>query len=135
MIKKILNLNFIPQNADFALLSLRVGISGLLIVKHGWHKITDFATLKDHFPDPLHIGSTLSLLSAIAAENVFSVFLVLGIYARFAALGLFVNFAVIWALMYNYSLATDHDELVGLYLLAYAVLIFSGSGRYSLLRS
>ncbi len=132
MLKKILNLDMIPKSTDLGLLALRLVISFAMLGKHALHKISDFSAMKDIFPDPLHIGSTMSLISAIVVENVFSILLILGIYARFAAFALFMNLLVIWALVYQFSIATDHHELVLLYLVGYFTLIFTGAGKYSL---
>jgi putative oxidoreductase len=132
MLKKILNLDMIAKSIDLGLLALRLVISFTMLGKHALHKISDFSAMKDIFPDPLHIGSTMSLISAIVVENVFSVLLILGIYARFAAFALFMNLLVIWALVYHFSIATDHHEFVVFYLVGYFALTFTGAGKYSL---
>jgi len=125
----------IPKSTELGLLALRLVVSFAMLGKHALHKISDFSAMKDIFPDPLHIGSTMSLISAIVVENVFSILLILGIYARFAAFALFMNLLVIWALVYQFSIATDHHELVLFYLVGYFTLIFTGAGKYSLIKS
>ena len=49
------------KHLDGALLFLRLFIGGM-ILSHGWTKLATFSVLSATFPDPLGVGSTLSLL-------------------------------------------------------------------------
>ena len=52
---------------DFSLFILRLTGGGLM-VKHGFDKLIHFTDTVKKFPDPIHIGSTLSLALVIFAE-------------------------------------------------------------------
>src|SRR5687768_16117236 len=95
-----LNLNFNPKNPDFGPLVLRVGLGLGILLLHGWKKAqllmgwggwtaaNEKARLAGlaKFPDPLHIGSQLSLGLAVFAEVVCAALLIIGLCTRFAAL-------------------------------------------------
>jgi putative oxidoreductase len=42
--------------------------------------------MQQHFPDPVGIGSTASLLFALIADGICSILIILGLFARLAAL-------------------------------------------------
>ena len=54
------------KHLDGALLFLRLFIGGMML-SHGWAKLASFSTLSATFPDPLGVGSTLSLLLILFA--------------------------------------------------------------------
>jgi len=53
---------------SLGLLFLRVAIGGMMIAGHGWAKLTGFGDMASSFPDPLGIGSELSLAAAVGAD-------------------------------------------------------------------
>ena len=107
------------KHLDGALLFLRLFIGGMML-SHGWAKLASFSTLSATFPDPLGVGSTLSLLLILFAEVGCSCLLIFGLMTRLA---FFVihgadPFAV--------------RELPLLYLGVYVFLLWGGAGSYSL---
>jgi putative oxidoreductase len=71
---------------SIGLLILRLGAGGFLAT-HGWGKVQMVIKGQfDNFPDPLHIGSKLSLISAAGAEFVCSILVMIGLATRLAAL-------------------------------------------------
>jgi putative oxidoreductase len=115
---------------SIGLFVLRVAFGGLMLV-HGVPKALAFSELKDKFPDPIGIGSQLSLISAIGAEVGCSVLLILGLGTRLAAIPL--AFTMIVALFLVH--AEDPwkvKELAAVYLCVYVSLIFTGAGPFSL---
>ncbi|MBX3442179.1 MAG: DoxX family protein [Planctomyces sp.] len=112
------------------LLTLRVAISGLMLV-HGLQKATAFSDLQDKFPDPLGMGSQLSLIAAIGAEVGCSLLLILGLGTRLAAIPLALTMVVALFVVH----AEDPwkvKELAAVYLCVYASLILTGAGEFSL---
>ena len=110
---------------------LRVAAGGMMLFSHGWSKLTGFEKLKDVFPDPLGIGSTLSLVSAVGAEVGCSALLILGIFTRWAAIPLAFTMGVAIFIVH----AADpwaKKELAALYLAMYVMLAFTGGGAYQL---
>ncbi|WP_289198413.1 DoxX family protein [Bacteroides acidifaciens] len=85
MMTRLINILF-PDSAgnrrfDISLLSFRL-LSGLLFMMHGLYKINDFDQMALTFPDPLGIGSELSLILAIFGEAFCSMMLILRLLTR-----------------------------------------------------
>ena len=115
---------------QIGLLLLRVSIGCLMLV-HGWQKLSGFAELADKFPDPIGMGSRLSLSAAVGAEIGCSLLLIVGLGTRLAAIPL--AFTMIIALfVIHASDPWKTKELAAIYLSMYGVIIFSGAGRLSL---
>ncbi|HPS25917.1 MAG TPA: DoxX family protein, partial [Bacteroidales bacterium] len=113
-----------PSFTDFALLLFRVLIAVFLFV-HGLSKLTEFSTLKETFPDPLGIGSTLSLVAILAAEVGCTVLVAIGLFTRLAAIP--VIFGMFMAAFFIHG--TDPfqvKELSLLYMGLFTVLLISG---------
>lgn len=129
---KFLQLKFIPQSTDFALLLLRL-VSGLtMIIFHGWGKLANFGDLSSKFPDVIGIGSTPGLILAILAEVVAAALVAVGYLTRFAALVLSANMAVAFFIAHGAKLSgPGNGELAFIYLAAYLVILFAGSGRFA----
>lgn len=116
---------------NLSLLILRLGI-GALMLTHGWPKLMRLmAGGEITFPDPLGMGSTLSLIMATLTEVGGSVLVMLGLATRFAALSLAFTMAVAVFIVHAND-PFQRMELGLLYLLVYIVLIFTGSGKYAL---
>lgn len=115
---------------DLGLLLLRVVPSALMLT-HGLPKWAAYAEKSAHFPDPLHVGSPLSLALVIFAEVVCAGLAMAGLATRLASLVVVINFAVIvWVIDAGKELGDK--ELAVFYLLAYAVLLLTGPGRFAL---
>jgi putative oxidoreductase len=67
----------VPRSVDLALLVLRVWIGFSLFLRHGWEKIATFSQMAAHFPDPLGIGSTPSLVFALLSDAICSILVIL----------------------------------------------------------
>lgn len=116
---------------SLGLLLLRLAAGGLIAVTHGWAKVTDFAQLKDTFPDPLGMGSSLWLSSTAAVEVGCGALVVLGLATRIAALPLaFTTGVAAFAIQRDAPFA--EKELPLLYLAAYLALLLNGAGIFSL---
>lgn len=68
---------------DISLLLSRL-LFGLLFMMHGLTKINDFGQMALAFPDPLGVGSEISLILAIFGEVFCSVLLIFGLLTRLA---------------------------------------------------
>ncbi|MFN2396520.1 MAG: DoxX family protein [Bacteroidales bacterium] len=115
---------------NISLLILRLGI-GALMLTHGWPKLLRlFEGGEIFFPDPLGIGSLMSLIMASLAEVAGSVLVMLGLATRLAAASLAFTMFVA-AFVVHADDPFQRKELGLMYLLVYIVLIITGSGRYS----
>jgi len=130
--KKILNLSFIPINADLALLILRVWLGFGVFVKHGIEKITGFSKMAEHFPDPIGIGSSASLSFALVSDAICSVLVILGLATRLSAAVIVINLLAAFGLLFKFSLEKPHSELAFVYLGGFIVILLAGAGKYSI---
>jgi putative oxidoreductase len=131
--KNILKLEFLPLNGDLGLLVLRVWMGLSLFVMHGIEKIFHFShMLNMPFPDPLHIGSGVSLVYAMVSDAVCSILVMLGIFTRLAAALIVINLLVVFIFMHGFSFGQEHGQLVYVYLGGYIAILASGPGKYSL---
>ncbi|SHM56267.1 putative oxidoreductase [Cyclobacterium lianum] len=119
-----------PVAPDVALLLLRVG-SAVMLLTHGWSKITNYAERVNSFSDPIGLGPSLSLQLVIFAEVFCAVFLILGFMSRLFLIPLIINMAVI-AFISHGDDAFNRQELPLLYLLVFFVLLLMGPGKISL---
>ena len=118
------------KHLDGALLFLRLFIGGMML-SHGWAKLASFSTLSATFPDPLGVGSTLSLLLILFAEVGCSCMQIFGIMTRLAAL------LLMFGMLMAFFVVDGADpfavrELPLLYLGVYVFLLWGGAGSYSL---
>jgi putative oxidoreductase len=116
--------------ASIGLLVLRVGSGGLMLVGHGMGKLTGFGNLASTFPDPLGVGSTLSLVMAVFAEVVCSAAVILGFATRLAVVPLVVTM-VVAAMIVHSADPFQTKELAIVYLVFFVTIFFTGPGRYS----
>lgn len=115
---------------DIALLILRVGAS-LMLLTHGWAKITNFSERLNTFADPIGLGPALSLQLVIFAEFFCAIFLMLGFMSRVFLVPMIINMAVITFVVHAAD-PFSKQELPLLFLLTFVVLMFTGPGRFSM---
>lgn len=112
------------------LLLLRAAFGSLMLV-HGTQKLAGFGAMADQFPDPLGMGSQLSLVAAIGAEVGCSLLLILGLGTRLAAIPLaFTMFVALFVV--HASDPWQVKELAAAHLAVYVSLAFTGPGPFSL---
>jgi putative oxidoreductase len=128
--KKLFTTNTKLLNNDLALLVGRIAIALLMLV-HGLPKMQMlFSGDAIQFPSVFGMGAALSLALAVFAEVFCSILILVGFSTRLAAVPLIITMLV--AVFYIHALEVfAKKELAVLYLSAYVVLLFAGSGRYS----
>lgn len=124
-------LNSEPIQEDLGLLSLRLTAGGLIFWQHGWPKLMGFADRMDKFADPFGIGPTASLALIVFAEVFCAALVVLGLWTRAALIPLIIGMAVIVFMMKSGD-PFGEKELAFVYLAIFVVLLFTGSGRFSI---
>lgn len=115
---------------DFSLFLLRLTGGGLMF-HHGFDKLIHFTQRVNNFPDPLHIGSTLSLSMTIFGEFFCSVLVVFGLLTRLAAIPL-VIICIVAAFIVHKGQVTGDGEMATLYLAMFLTMLFVGPGKFSL---
>ncbi len=131
ILKLIFDSNAGDRKADIGLLLLRVGTGSFMLFGHGWGKLISFADKADTWADPIGLGPTLSLALAIFAEFFCSLAIIAGVGTRAAAVPLLITMLVAAGIVH----ADDpwgKQEFALLYGWAFAALIFTGAGKYSL---
>jgi putative oxidoreductase len=116
--------------ASVGLLLLRIGFGGVLLAGHGWGKLTGFGKMAPLFPDPLGLGSNVSLALAVFAEVFCAAAVILGFFTRLAVIPIAVTMLVAFGIVH----AADpfaNKELALLYLIPMVTLLFTGAGRFS----
>ncbi len=131
--KKLITLNFLPQNYDLALLVLRVWVGFGLFLQHGVEKVANFSAMAAHFPDPIHIGPTWSLVLALISDAICSILVILGFATRIAALYIAIVLGTAFALVHHFALSGPHNgELPYIYAGAFLAIFLAGPGRFSM---
>lgn len=112
------------------LLILRLYAGGFMAFAHGWGKLQAYGEQSAQFPDPLGVGSALSMALAIGAEFFCSIAVMLGVMTRAAVLPLIVTM-LIAALVIHGEDPFQKKELALMYLFAFITLFCTGAGAYS----
>lgn len=115
---------------DFALFVLRVSSGGMMMT-HGWNKLMNFQDKSVSWPDPLHVGHSISLSMTIFAELFCAGLLVVGLFSRVALVPLLFLMIVAVFVIHGGDSFGEKEHAV-LFLVPYAVLFLSGPGLYSL---
>jgi len=115
---------------DLALFILRVGSAGMMMT-HGWNKLMNFQDKSVSWPDPLHVGHSVSLGMTVFAELFCAGFLLLGLFSRLALVPLIFLMTVAVFVIHAGDSFGDKEHAV-LFLVPYIVLFLTGPGIYSL---
>jgi putative oxidoreductase len=114
---------------DFSLAILRIG-SALLMLTHGWPKISQFSTYLTKFSDPIGLGPASSLQLAIFAEFFCAILLAFGFLTRLSLIPLMITMSVA-AFIAHADDPFGAKEKPLLFLLIFLFLFFAGPGKYS----
>ena len=117
--------------SSIGLLVLRVGMAGLLFCAHGWGKITHIAEYARSFPDPIHMGSTVSFWLVVFAEVFCSAFLALGLFTRVATIPIIGFLSVAFFIQHGHD-PWSKREMALVYLIPFVALFFTGPGKLAL---
>ncbi len=87
--KKLLSTSYSAGAFNAAMLILRLSV-GILMMMHGYDKLTGFGEMQHKFMNFMGIGSSVSLALVVFAEFFCSLFLILGLFTRLAAIPLII---------------------------------------------
>ena len=116
---------------SIGLLVLRLGITPLLLVGHGWGKLVHFGERAATFANPIGVGPQASFALVVLAEVFCQVALALGLFTRLAAIPPVIFFLVAGFIQLGPE-PWAKKELAFVYLVPYLALLLAGAGRYSL---
>lgn len=124
-------LNSEEVSVDLGALLLRCTAAGTLFWNHGLVKLMKFSDLAPTFFDPIGLGHGLSLALILFAEVLCALLVLLGLWTRLTSIPPIIGMAVA-AFMANGDKPFAQQELAFLYMMAFIVIFFIGSGRFSL---
>lgn len=128
---KKLSVNQKSNNVDIALLIARVGIAALMLT-HGIPKLMMLLSGGGaQFPALLGLSGEIALGLTVFAEVVCSILLLLGIATRLSTIPLIITMGVAIFLVHGADPFAKQEPAFQ-YLLVYAVLLFTGAGKYSI---
>jgi len=116
---------------DYGLLFLRIGIAALML-SHGLPKLMMlFGPDEISFADPFGIGQAATLTLTVFAEVICSLLIGIGLATRLASLILLITMATAFFVIHGND-PFQNKELALLYLVVYAFVTITGSGKYAL---
>ncbi|WP_455641066.1 DoxX family protein [Parabacteroides sp.] len=121
-----------PDGAAISLLllALRILFGGLMLT-HGLQKWTNYAELSAVFPDPLGVGSSVSLGLAIFGELACSVGFIFGALYRLAMIPMIFTMCMAFFVIHGND-AFAVKELAFIYLVVFILMYITGPGKYSI---
>ena len=118
---------------DLGLLVLRLAFGLTMMWSHGKGKLLKLMEGEDpiKFYDFMGLGAEISLVLVVFAEFVCAILLSLGLFTRFVAIPLvFTMFMAFFIVQAGDPFAKREMSL--LFMMAYAVILITGPGRFSL---
>ena len=111
------------------LLIVRV-VFGVMLMNHGIDKWANYQELSAVFPDPLGIGSPLSLGLAIFGELACSMAFIIGFLYRLAMIPMIFTMCVAFFIVHaDYPFAVK--ELAFVYLVVFVLMYIVGPGKFA----
>lgn len=121
-----------PDTAKVSLLLLAVRIIfGLLLMNHGIQKWSSFQEMSTTFPDPLGVGSPISLGLAIFGELVCSMAFVIGFLYRLAMIPMIFTMVVAFFVVHANDVFAV-KEMAFIYLVVFVIMYIVGPGKFSI---
>jgi putative oxidoreductase len=130
MIRKLTSTNYTETTAGLALLILRVG-AGVLMIHHGYDKLTHFNEYQPEFMNFLGLGTSASLALVVFAEFFCSAMLLVGFLTSVSTIPLIITMGVAVFMAHDGAIFAK-GELATLYLFVYVAIMIVGPGKYSL---
>lgn len=118
------------KNISLFLLTVRI-LFGVLFLTHGLQKLSNFDTLSATFPDPLGVGSSVSLGLAIFGEVACSLGFIFGICYRLALIPMIFTMGMAFFVIHG-SDPFAVKELALVYLFVFGLMFVAGPGAYAL---
>lgn len=130
MLKQLFSTRISERSSSWALLFIRL-VFGALFLHHGLEKLSNFDVLSTKFPDPIGLGSAISLSLAIFAEVACAVGFISGFLFRLSVLPMIVTMCIA-VFVHHAQDALAVKEVAILYLTVFAIALWVGPGRYSI---
>jgi len=128
--KTLLSTKYSDAAFNTGMLILRIFL-GLVLMSHGYAKLIKFTSLRHHFLNFFHMGSTLSLSLIIFAELFCGFLIVLGMFTRLASIPIVIGMGVVFFIASNSDLF-GAGERGAIYMAAAFMILLCGPGRISM---
>jgi putative oxidoreductase len=122
--------NSIASQSAWGLLFLRLSAAAMLFAGHGLDKLQHLTEKAISFPDPLGVGSTVSIMLVVFAEAVCTVLVMVGLLTRWAALPI-VATMIVAAIWVHKEDPWSAKEFALLYAIPFVTVLLMGPGRFS----
>ena len=121
-----------PTNSKgFSLLLLCLRLFfGLMLMMHGLEKLYNYTSLCFVFPDPIGIGTEVSLILVIFAEFCCSIAFIFGALYRVAMIPILIVMAM--AFFHIHEASIIQGELAFIYLAVLIMMYITGPGQYAI---
>lgn len=123
----------INQDRDtksLGILVLRLSLAVTMLLNHGLPKYLSFSQKAAYFPDPLGVGSEISLMLVIFSELVCSFLLIFGVATRVVLIPLIITMGVAFFVFHSGD-PFSKKELSFMFLMGYTSLFLMGGGAFS----
>lgn len=127
--KKLFTTNYSAGAFNMAMLLLRLS-SGVLMMHHGFGKLTDFTKTAENMPSLFGMGGTVTTALVVFAEFFCALFIILGLFTRLACIPLIICMGYALFKAHNGEVFGD-GEMAAIYLGAYLTLLIVGPGKVS----
>ncbi len=118
------------QGFSLFLLSFRILFGGLFLT-HGVQKWMNYSELSQSFPDPLGVGSQISLGLAIFGEVACSLGFIFGAFYRLALIPMIFTMGMAFFVIHGGDPFAAR-ELAFAYMLVFIIMFIAGPGKYTL---
>jgi putative oxidoreductase len=116
---------------DAGLLILRLLVGGTMLFGHGLPKLLNWSERVANFPDPLGVGSTVSLALAIFGEVLCAAAVLVGLATRYASAVVIINMLVAFFVVLSGEPFAKR-ELAMMFGIGFLVLVLTGAGKFSM---
>ncbi len=116
---------------EMSYLIFRLSFALTMAYAHGLPKLMNFSAVAERFPDPIGLGSQLSLILAVGAELGAALFVAFGLLTRLMSIPLIITMAVAFFIVHA-SDPFQQKELAFLFMMAFIATFVGGSGHYSI---
>ena len=127
--KKLFTTNYSAGAFNMAMLLLRLTL-GILMMNHGFDKLTHFTKTAENMPSLFGMDGTVSAALVVFAEFFCSLFIILGLFTRLACIPLVICMGYALFKAHKGEIFGD-GEMAALYLGAYLTLLIVGPGKVS----
>lgn len=120
----------VPARVSWLLLAARI-LFGAMFMSHGISKLAHFDEMWNAFPDPLGLGSGISLLLTVFAEVLCSAGFIAGALYRLALIPMIFSMCVAVLSVHGGQPFAAREPAV-LYLTIFVLMYAAGAGRFSI---